>query len=142
MKYFLSPVFCLLAAAAGAQTKVVVQVTKFENDKGVCLVCLYDNAKAFAGKGTPVRCSTVTISNKTASATFEGLTEGTYAVSVIHDANGNNKFDTNFIGIPKEGYGASQNKLPFAAAPKFEENKFAVSGQSTTTTNIALRYIL
>lgn len=126
---------------ANAQNKIVVKITNFENNKGVCLVCLYDNEKAFAGKGNPVKCLTVSIASKTAEAVFENTEAGTYAISVIHDANSNNKFDTNFLGIPKEGYGASQNKLPFAAAPKFEENKFVVTPNSTTTTNIKLRYL-
>lgn len=131
----------LLSTAALAQNKIVVNISNFESNKGVCIVCLYDNAKAFAGKGEPVKCTTVPVSNKTANVSFENVTEGTYAISVIHDANGNKKFDTNFLGIPTEGYGASQNKLPFAAAPKFDANKFTVSASSTTTSNIKLRYL-
>ena len=72
---------------------------------------------------------------------FENVPVGNYAVSVIHDANSNNKFDTNFMGIPTEGYGASQNKLPFAAAPKFDANKFSVAGNATTMVTIKLRYL-
>ena len=128
-------------SAVAAQNKIVVQVSNFENNKGSCIICLYNNASSFAGKGTPVRCETVGVYNKTASVTFENIVEGNYAISVIHDANNNKKFDTNFLGIPTEGYGASQNKLPFAAAPKFDANKFTVTPNSTTTTNIELRYI-
>ena len=124
-----------------AQNKINVQVTNFSNNKGVCLVCLYDNAKAYAGKGEPLKCTTVSIANKTATASFQEIEEGTYAISVIHDANNNKKFDTNFLGIPTEGYGASQNKLPFAAAPKFEENKITLTANSTVTSTIKLRYI-
>lgn len=133
--------FHFLPVCAAAQNKIVVQVTGFENNKGVCFVCLYDNARAFAGKGSPVRCETVSIHNQTASVVFEHVADGTYAVSVIHDANNNKKFDTNFLGIPKEGYGASNNKLPFAAAPKFDENKFAVIANATVKSTIKLRYI-
>lgn len=124
-----------------AQNKIVVNISNFENNKGVCIVCLYDNAKAYSGKGEPYKCATVSVTNKSAGASFENVAEGTYAVSVIHDANNNKKFDTNFLGIPTEGYGASQNKLPFAAAPKFDENKFTVTANSTTISNIKLRYI-
>ena len=131
----------LLSASARAQNKIVVNVSNFENNKGVCIVCLYDNAKAFAGKGEPIKCATVAVANKAATASFEDVGDGTYAVSVIHDANSNKKFDTNFLGIPTEGYGASQNKLPFAAAPKFNENKFTIGANTTTTTNIKLRYL-
>ena len=141
MKFLFSCIVLFVVAVSNGQNKVVVNVSNFENNKGVCIVCLYDNAKAYSGKGEPMKCVTVSISNKTASASFEDITAGTYAVSVIHDANNNKKFDTNFLGIPKEGYGASQNKLPFAAAPKFDENKFVVTGSSTTTSNIKLRYI-
>lgn len=131
----------LLASKGWSQNKISVNISNFENNKGVCIVCLYDNAKAYAGKGDPLRCMTVGIHNKAATASFENVTEGTYAISVIHDANNNKKFDKNFLGIPSEGYGASQNKLPFAAAPKFDDNSFTVTSQSVTTSNIKLRYI-
>lgn len=133
--------FVLLVFAGAAQNRITVQVSNFENNKGTCLVCLYNSAVAFSGKGEPLAKATVSINNKTATATFDNVPEGTYAVSVIHDANNNRKFDTNFLGIPKEGYGASKNKLPFAAAPKFDENKFTVSGNGLTTVNIKLRYL-
>ncbi|RYF85627.1 MAG: DUF2141 domain-containing protein [Chitinophagaceae bacterium] len=141
MKIFFQVLLCFLFCSAKAQNKIVVQVSNFENNKGVCIVCLYDNARAFAGKGEPVRCTKVAVLNKTATANFDSVTEGTYAISVVHDANNNDKFDTNFLGIPTEGYGASQNKLPFAAAPKFDENKFTIAPNTIMTANIKLRYI-
>ena len=141
MKNLLFTCLLFLSFSVWGQNKIVVNVNNFENNKGSCIVCLYNDAKAFAGKGSPVQCSTVSINNKTAQANFESVAEGTYAVSVIHDANNNKKFDTNFLGIPTEGYGASQNDLPFAAAPKFDANKFTVTTNSTTTSNIKLRYI-
>lgn len=137
--------FCCVVVfenALNAQGKIVVQINNFRNDKGVCLVALYDNARAFAGKGLPVRTLRVPIINEASQATIEDVQPGNYAVSVIHDANSNNRFDTNFLGIPTEGYGASQNKLPFAAAPKFSANEFAVAATGTTVVNIRLRYLL
>jgi uncharacterized protein (DUF2141 family) len=141
MKIFAFTALLFFGKVSHAQNKIVVQVTNFSNNKGSCIVCLYDNAKAYAGKGDPLKCTTVSIANKTATANFDEVAEGTYAISVIHDANNNKKFDTNFLGIPTEGYGASQNKLPFAAAPKFDENKFSVSSNSVISSNIKLRYI-
>lgn len=141
MKILLSAVSLLVMAVAAGQSKVVVQITNFENNKGVAIVCLHNNAKAFSGKGAPLACERVTVDNKTATAVFEAVPEGDYAVSVVHDENNNQKFDTNFLGIPKEGYGASQNNLPFAAAPKFDANKFSVKGNGVISVNIKLRYL-
>ncbi|RYZ25744.1 MAG: DUF2141 domain-containing protein [Chitinophagaceae bacterium] len=141
MKIFALASFLLFSTSSSAQNKISVQVTNFSNNKGACIVCLYDNPKAYGGKGEPLICTTVGIVNKAANASFDGIAEGAYAISVIHDANNNKKFDTNFLGIPTEGYGASQNKLPFAAAPKFEENKFTVTANSMINSSIKLRYI-
>ena len=40
---------------------------------------------------------------------FEGLAPGRYAVAVFHDEDGNGKVKTNFIGIPREPVGVSNN---------------------------------
>jgi len=141
MKNFALVAVLFFGLVSQAQNKISVQVTNFSSNKGVCIVCLYNNAKAYGGKGDPLKCTTVAITNKTATASFDEIADGTYAISVIHDANNNKKFDTNFLGIPTEGYGASQNNLPFAAAPKFDENKFTVNTTSTASPTIKLRYI-
>lgn len=142
IKKFLATVLLLcLSSAAFSQGRVAVHVTNFSNNKGSSIICLYNSAGEFTDKGTPVQCTTVTITNKITRTFFENLPPGQYAVLVIHDANNNRKFDTNFLGIPKEGYGASGNKLPFAAAPKFEENKFTVTDGITIECFIKLRYI-
>ena len=141
-KLFAGVVLLTVCSHARSQNKISVRISNFENNKGTCIVCIYDDARAFSEKGgKPVACQTVAVADKNAAAVFENIRQGTYAIMVIHDANNNRKFDTNFMGIPKEGYGASQNKLPFAAAPKFEENKFTVTDNTTTHCAIRLRYI-
>jgi uncharacterized protein (DUF2141 family) len=60
--------------------------------------------------------------------TFKGVAPGTYAVAVYHDENGNGKIDSNFMGIPKEKTGASNNAKGKMGPPKFQEAKFVVSG--------------
>jgi uncharacterized protein (DUF2141 family) len=40
---------------------------------------------------------------------FADIPEVSYAVGVIHDENDNHKLDTGLMGIPKEGWGNSNN---------------------------------
>lgn len=61
----------------------------------------------------------------TMNCVFSDLSEGTYAVAVSHDVNENGLADTNFLGIPKEGWGVSNNVRPTMRAPTFDEAKFA-----------------
>ncbi|HEU4469540.1 MAG TPA: DUF2141 domain-containing protein [Flavisolibacter sp.] len=131
----------MICGYAGAQSRVVADVSNFSNNKGLCRACIFNNADAFGGDGQPVQCVQVGVSGQKAKAVFENLPAGTYAVMVFHDANSNNKFDKNFLGIPKEGYGASKNKLPFAAAPAFSENKFEVKDKTGVNLSIKLRYL-
>jgi uncharacterized protein (DUF2141 family) len=135
----LTGLFLFLSLGAGAQSKVVAQISNFENTKGVCRACLFTSEEAFSGGGEPFRCVQARVIAGTVQAEFDNVPPGTYALFVLHDANSNNKMDKNFLGIPKEGYGASRNKLPFAAAPTFKDNRFEVSKNATVRLSIRLR---
>jgi len=65
------------------------------------------------------------------------LPYGEYAVTLFVDFNGNKKLDKNFLGIPKEQYGFSNNVMGRMSPPTFDQAKFAIAGP--TTQNIKLR---
>ncbi|MBD0280381.1 MAG: DUF2141 domain-containing protein [Flavisolibacter sp.] len=142
LKFFLNILFLLNSCFCSAQNKIVAVIQNLRNDKGSCKVCLFNDAASFNGKkGSAFQCQSVAILNRKAEAVFVKIPSGTYAISVFHDANNNNKLDFNFLGIPKEGYGASKNQLPFASAPSFEENKFTISSDAVISLTIRLRHL-
>ena len=61
-------------------------------------------------------------------ATYPNLPPGKYALSCFHDLNGNGKLDTNWMGIPNEPYGFSNNARPQFRAPKWAEAAFDWNG--------------
>ena len=65
------------------------------------------------------------------------IPHGEYAISLFVDSNGNERIDKNFLGIPKEQYGFSNNVMGRMSAPTFYQAKFLVAGP--TTQNIKLR---
>ena len=65
------------------------------------------------------------------------LPEGKYAIALFIDKNKNNKIDKNFIGIPKEQFGFSNNAMGKLSAPSFEKAMFEVKGN--TIQNIELK---
>ncbi len=71
---------------------------------------------------------------------FNDIPPGTYAIAVLHDENANGKLDKNFLGIPREGYGASNNVRPKMSAPAFKDAAFSVKAGGTTTLNIDMGY--
>jgi uncharacterized protein (DUF2141 family) len=65
--------------------------------------------------------------------------EGKYAVVVYHDENDNHKFDRNWIGLPIEGFGVSNDPTLFLAPPNFEESAFEVNGDLTNV-EVEIKY--
>lgn len=52
------------------------------------------------------------------------LPYGTYAISLYHDENNNEELDTNFMKIPKEPYGFSNNARGIFGPPKYKDAQF------------------
>jgi uncharacterized protein (DUF2141 family) len=71
---------------------------------------------------------------------FKDVTPGTYAVIVFHDENQNGKLDKNFLGVPQEGYAASNNVRHLMSAPEFKESSFVVSAAVVTPIKVHVRY--
>lgn len=130
----------LTATALKGQSTINVNVTKIRSGNGVCCVLLFSNPAAFPGDSKKAIASKVIKAGKgVKTIRFENIPPGTYAISVIHDENEDGKLNTNFIGIPKEGYGASNNNLPLTSAPKFSGSSFTVSGGNKVL-DIGLKY--
>jgi uncharacterized protein (DUF2141 family) len=56
---------------------------------------------------------------------------GSYSIAVFHDINGNGELDRNFIGLPSEPYGFSNN-VGRRGPPDFEAARIVVKEPSTT----------
>jgi len=68
--------------------------------------------------------------------TFNGLDAGEYAVMVFHDVNGNDKLDTNLLGMPSEPWGASLQGKRVFGAPGWDDTRFSVAD---TNVSIAIK---
>lgn len=119
-----------LAHGQSLQTNILnIDVGGLRNDKGQVFCALYSSRDGFPknSKKAVARVSSA-ISGKQAVCDFSGIAPGTYAVSVFHDENSNGKLDTNFMGIPSEGVGASNGAKGHFGPPKFDAAAFHFSG--------------
>jgi uncharacterized protein (DUF2141 family) len=99
------------------------------NNKGQVFCALYASAEGFPKDGQKaIRRNTSSISDQKASCEFSLIEAGTHAVSVFHDENSNGKLDTNFLGIPREGVGASNDARGHMGPPKFDAAHFQFFG--------------
>ncbi|HEX4310902.1 MAG TPA: DUF2141 domain-containing protein [Acidobacteriaceae bacterium] len=108
-----------------------VHITGFRNNKGAAGGVVFrspvgwpDNrTKAIVQGGFP-------IADRQAEQNFQ-VPAGRYGVVVIHDENSNMKLDRNFFGIPKEGFGFSNNPRVTLTAPSFQAAAVQVACPAT-----------
>lgn len=108
-----------------------VTIINLSSNEGTILFGVYNNEATFLKK--TFKSDVLKIENNTATVVIKNLPEGEYAVSYVHDENNNRKMDTNFIGIPSEDYGCSNNATGFMAPPKYKDAKFLLKENKTIT---------
>lgn len=111
------------------QSNIKVNITGFSSNKGKVMLALYDSEANFLNKHLIGKQASIT--NKSANVTLTNVPNGIYAISVFHDSNNNHELDTNFMGIPKEDYGCSNNAKGFFGPPKWRDAKFKLSTNKT-----------
>lgn len=129
---------CSLGTAHGQRSSLVIDVQNIQLGEGNVLVALYDSENNFLKHhciGKIAKAATQEM-----SFVFDDIVPGEYAVSVIHDQNANGRLDTNFLGIPKEGYGFTNGVQGAFGPPTFEKAKFVLNGGDEKIV-VPLRYL-
>jgi len=118
-----------------------VVVTNLKSKTGQVGFFLFNSADGFPSHTEKALLSGyVKVASSSAEYTFTNLTTGTYAVYVFHDEDNNKKLNTNFIGMPKEGIGVSNNAKGHFGPPKYNDAKINFNKQEQTVT-ISLTYL-
>lgn len=110
------------ARAAEATLEIIVDGIKTE--KGQIFVGVFTNADTFKSGVGAVAEELIPVDGDTVSVTFTGLESGIHAIKLFHDVNGNGDLDTNFVGIPTEPFGFSNNAVARFGPPNFDKTRF------------------
>lgn len=138
-------VFANLPAIAFAQSPcpgIHVEILNIRNSKGAVACALFAAPEGFPAKFLLFADTIVMtkVRGEEARCDFLGIKPGTYALAVIHDENLNGELDTNFLGVPTEGYGFSSDaEASLLSAPSFSAASFSYNGQSLDL-RISLNY--
>jgi uncharacterized protein (DUF2141 family) len=104
---------------------ITVMVVDLRSNDGKVGLTLFDAEEGFPSEpDNAIRKLYIDINNKTAQATFENVPEGKYAIAAYHDEDEDGEIETNWIGIPREGTGSSNNPKGRMGPPRYEDCEF------------------
>jgi uncharacterized protein (DUF2141 family) len=131
----------LALAQASSCPGMHVQVLNIRNSTGTVDCALFESPQGFPTEAlhSATHVMVIKVRQTQARCNFADIRPGTYALAVFHDENMNGKLDTNWLGIPTEGYGFSNDVKASLGPPSFAAASFAYDGRTLELT-IRLEY--
>jgi uncharacterized protein (DUF2141 family) len=138
--YFLACSIFSLPVLAGSDCEndqMNLQINHIEEIKGDFFVALHNSGDTYLVKDSEPYRSTVAAVETEGSQQVSicDVEAGEYAVAIFQYENRKGELDSNFIGIPKEPYGFSNN-LKKLRPPSFEEASFEYDADEVVVINL------
>ncbi len=105
-------------------------------NKGTVQIGVFNTSKGFPDRGNQYKGYEFEVLKNQRTYKISNLPKGNYAIAIFHDENSNKKLDKNFLGIPTESYGFSNDARASFSAPSFESARFYHDGSTNLTIKI------
>ena len=136
MHLLISYLIILTLLIAGQQLSeygdLTVVISGFNNDDGLMKIVLNNSSEDYESQDDDYRRGQGSVKNNVADVTFWNIPYGEYAIKVYHDANNDDKLNKNFLGMPTEEYGFSNNARGSFGPPSWDDAKFMFNSAKDT----------
>ncbi len=120
---------------ADVKTNLTITILSLHDTEHDVCIAISRKSDGFPGNPDAAKILVVKPAGKNSiSVVVADLPYGKYAVMVFQDLNGNKKMDKNFIGVPIEPFGFSNNYKPLFHSPSWDDCEFEYSAKSNTVT--------
>ncbi len=128
--------FLLSAQPEGpAKVKLSIKVEDVRSTDGTINIALYQQQHDFMSDDDLYTALKVKAVRPITTATIE-LPPGEYAVAIYQDEDENDEMEKNFLGIPKEPVGLSNDAIKGMSRPRFEDAAFELSTAKTVVIDL------
>jgi uncharacterized protein (DUF2141 family) len=122
------------ARAAAPSAVLTIKVEKVSPRGGDIRVALYTQDNYALESGDATTDAVVPAKPGETIVTLKPVKPGIYAVKLFQDFNRNGEFDMNWIGLPVEKYGFSNDATPTISEPPFAATRFELHVGANTIT--------
>jgi len=133
-------VFVISAARDSAHAdSLVVTVGEIRNDECDIQIALYSSNDNFLVHGLTAATQSLSARRGDAKVVFVDFRPRILAAAAYHVENRSRNFDTDFIGVPREGYEFAIGVATLLGSPDFEEESVKLV-RNTAYTDLLLNY--
>src|ERR1700687_2677583 len=129
----------IFIAGPASAARIIVTIDGVHSANGNVFIGLYASPNKFLHGNECDAFKKVRASTGPITVAFDNLRPGTYAVGAYHDEHGNDHLDTNFLGLPVEGYALSNGVRVVMSKPTFQQAAFTV-GTGDKPVALHIRY--
>jgi uncharacterized protein (DUF2141 family) len=127
-------VSCMLAVEPAVAGSLVLEISNFDGARGVLYAQLFDSEAAYKANTGSVRQFAQPVNSTTMRLEFNDLPSGQYAARLFQDLNGDRKVNTNFVGMPTEPFGFTNNAPANFGPPSFGSSAVIVGDRPVVQT--------
>lgn len=127
------------APAAADPPRIVVEIEGLRSSRGEVRGALFRSRDGWTEEGRQIATCTASIDGRRAACVLDDVAPGEYAFAFLHDEDDDGQLDRDWIGIPQEGFGFSNDAAPVLGPPSFDSARF-VHGPGETTLVVHARY--
>ncbi|MGH1357682.1 MAG: DUF2141 domain-containing protein [Burkholderiaceae bacterium] len=121
----------LTAATPAVAADLTLNVSNIASTDGSMMIAVYDSKKGFDKKST-YRAINRRVEQAEMRVVLADMPAGEYAVMLFQDLDGNEKLDTNMLGIPKEPWSASLEGRSVFGPPAWSDVNFKIGEQNVS----------
>ena len=130
---FLILLITVIPLTSFSQFVLTIEINDLRNSNGQILLELSNE------RGEKITGIAQNITDNKCVIVVNNLKQGKYAFKYFHDENKNENLDVNWMKIPKEGYGFSNNAKGTFGPPPFEKTIFEI--KENTVLKCVTKYI-
>lgn len=111
--------------------RIIIAVEGLRSSRGSVRGALFASSDGWTREGSQLATCTAQIESHRASCVIEDVPPGSYAFAFLHDEDDDGALDRDWIGLPQEGFGFSNDAAPVLGPPSFHSARFVHDGAET-----------
>lgn len=118
--------FALVLLSRGQAADITLKVTEIKEVKGNMSIALFKSSDGFPSGDQFIIGKNIPVNAKEFTYVIKDVPPGIYAIAIYHDLDKNGELNNNWLGIPKEPYGFSNDANGKMGPPDYEDATFEV----------------